>query len=147
MNSGLRSAAVLLLALAAIGICAASNYIYLLDPSINSTTNVFSLRKVCRTLSPGTPRKDSMIELLAGPTTTETSMGYMKPDTEKLQFMSFSNSGTNWNVYFQKLPGHGWNGTLSIPRFVKAVTLTLKQFSNVNTVTVFVNGSSNPNNW
>ena len=101
------------------------------------------LSPVKRYVSTANPARAAIEALLAGPTRLELSRGFegvadefsigslgIVEGTARINFVA----GRSWM---------GWGGDLAPIRFKKAVELTLKQFPNVRTVIVTLNGDPN----
>ncbi|MBV9851113.1 MAG: GerMN domain-containing protein [Armatimonadetes bacterium] len=129
-----------LLFLLALGAGAASRTvtIYLLDPSINSPANPFSLKGVPRVVNAAAPARNALVKLLAGPTAAEKAAGLLRLEDGTLHVGTYTVHHKAAKVNFV---GHeSWPGDLSPDRFRAAVTKTLRQFPGIQKVTVSVNG-------
>ncbi|HKP35575.1 MAG TPA: GerMN domain-containing protein [Pyrinomonadaceae bacterium] len=103
------------------------------------------LSPVERRVNAVSPARAAINALLKGPTEAERQKGFDDlAGTEELAIGSLRISrGTARVNFVASRAWHGWPGDLGPVRFKKAVELTLKQFPNVQTVIVSVNGERN----
>jgi spore germination protein GerM len=99
---------------------------------------------VFRSVKPTAPARSALQALLAGPTAAEKRQGFDSlVDASKFSIGSLSIRNGVARVNFVTRRWLGWAGDLAAVRFKKAVELTLKQFSNVTSVIVSLNGDAN----
>jgi len=103
------------------------------------------LSPVERRVSAVSPARAAINALLKGPTAAERKKGFDDlAGTAELAIGSLRISrGTTTINFVANRAWHGWPGDLGPVRFKKAVELTLKQFPNVQTVIVSLNGEKN----
>ncbi|MDD4382006.1 MAG: GerMN domain-containing protein [Candidatus Dojkabacteria bacterium] len=110
------------------------------DPEALDCTKVYAVnRKIIKTEAVG---RASLLELLEGPTATETTAGYLTsiPDGVKLNSLSIT-KGTA-RVDFDNKLQEGVGGTCLVDRIKAQITQTLKQFPTVDKVIISINGES-----
>ena len=103
------------------------------------------LSPVTRYVNATAPARAAIEAMLKGPTTEETKKGFV-PLASASEFRIGSlkiTRGTARINFVSKRNWAGWPGDLAPVRFKKAVELTLKQFSSVRRVIVFLNGDPN----
>ena len=105
------------------------------------------LSAVRRYVSPASPARDAIEELLKGPTADEMSRGFASlAGADEFAIGSLRISGGTARINFvASRTWSGWPGDLAPVRFKTAVELTLKQFPNVRRVIVSLNGD--PGFW
>ncbi len=102
------------------------------------------LSPVTRVIRTSAPARSALRALLAGPTAGEKKQGFDSlVDPSKFSIASLSIRNGVARVNFITRRWLGWAGDLGAVRFKKAVELTLKQFSNVTSVIVSLNGDAN----
>ena len=99
---------------------------------------------VIRAVDARAPARAAIQALLNGPTTAEKKRGFDSlVNRSKFFIRSMSIRDGVASVNFVTRNWHGWPGDLGATRFKKAVELTLKQFENVKSVVVSLNGDAN----
>ena len=102
------------------------------------------LSPVTRAVRTTAPARFALQALLAGPTAAEKRQGFDSlVDGSKFSISSLSIRSGVARVNFVTRRWFGWAGDLGAVRFKKAVELTLKQFSNITSVIVSLNGDAN----
>jgi len=102
------------------------------------------LSPATRVIRTAAPARSALQALLAGPTAAEKKQGFDSlVDASMFSIGSLSIRNGVARVNFVTRRWFGWAGDLAAVRFKKAVELTLKQFSNVTSVIVSLNGDAN----
>lgn len=110
----------------------------------NDPGEYIDLSPVTRVVRTAAPARSALNALLAGPTAAEKTQGFDSlVDAGKFSIGSLSIRNGVARVNFVTRRWLGWAGDLAAVRFKKAVELTLKQFSNVSSVIVSLNGDAN----
>ncbi|MEK6336057.1 MAG: GerMN domain-containing protein [Acidobacteriota bacterium] len=98
---------------------------------------------VVRSVNSRAPARAAVQALLNGPTAAEKKQGFDSlVDARKFSIGSLSIKSGVARVNFVTRRWFGWAGDLGAARFKKAVELTLKQFENVTSVVVSLNGDA-----
>ena len=98
---------------------------------------------VIRIVNSKAPARAAVQALLNGPTAAEKKQGFDSlVDASKFSIGSLSIKSGVARVNFVTRRWFGWAGDLAAVRFKKAVELTLKQFENVKSVVVSLNGDA-----
>jgi spore germination protein GerM len=98
---------------------------------------------VIRSVNSNAPARAAVQALLNGPTAAEKKQGFDSlVDASKFSIGSLSIKSGVARVNFVTRRWFGWAGDLAAVRFKKAVELTLKQFENVKSVVVSLNGDA-----